>query len=137
MSTLPEAKYRVSLKLKGYDFSLDAVPVGSVKEHGEEAMLPHLQLVQSEFKLASESAKATLSKGTTLQEMISWLLRSSDVIAEQVRGAAATYQEQGRLNENLEKNLKETRRAKELSLGYKQQAGDVLTEVAQIAGANL
>lgn len=100
-------------------------------------MPPHLQLVLGEFKLASESAKATLSKGTTLQEMIGWLLRSSDVIAEQVRGVAATYQEQGRLNENLEKNLKETRRAKELSLGYKQQAGDVLTEVAQITGANL
>lgn len=113
------------------------VPVGSAGESEDEPLPPHLQLAQGELKGASESAKATISKGTTLQELIGWLLRSRDHMAEQVRGAAATYQEQGRLNENLEENIKEVRRAKELSLGYKQQAGEVLTEVAQIAGAYL
>lgn len=137
LSPLPEAKYRVSLKLKGYDFSLNVVPVGSAGESEDEPLPPHLQLAQGEFKGASESAKATISRGTTLQELIGWLLRSRDHMAEQVRGVGATYQEQGRLNENLEENIKEVRRAKELSLGYKQQAGQVLTEVAQIAGAYL
>ncbi|XP_029298555.1 uncharacterized protein LOC115015407 [Cottoperca gobio] len=129
-----EARYRVSLKIKGYEFSLNVVPVGKSEE---EPLPPHLQLAQDEVKGISESAKATISKGTTLQELIGWLLRSKDKMAEKVKGAAATYQEQGRLNENLEENLKEVRRAKEFSLGYRQQAGEVITEAAQIAGAFL
>ena len=127
-----EASCRVSLKMKGYDFSLSVVPVDDSEE---EPLPPHLRLAQEEVKGTSECAKATISKGTALQEMIGWLLRSKDQMAEQVKGAAATYQEEGRLNENLEENLKEVRRAKELSLGYKQQAGEVLTEAAKIAGA--
>lgn len=136
-SPLPEAKYRISLKIKGYDFSLDVVPVGFGGGSEEEPVPPHLRLAQDELKGTSESAKATISKGTTLQEMIGWLLRSKDPMAEQVKGAVATYQERGRLNENLEENMKEARRAKELSLGYRQQAGAVLTEAAEIAGASL
>ncbi|XP_070702324.1 uncharacterized protein [Pempheris klunzingeri] len=133
-----EAEYRVSLKIKGYDFSLCMVPVGSRGESEEEESLPpHLQLAENELKGTSETAKATISKGTTLQELIGWLLRSKDQMAKQVKGAATTYQERGRLSENLEENMKEVRRAKELSLGYRQQAGEVLTEAAEIAGAFL
>lgn len=113
------------------------VPVGSEGDSEEEPMPPHLRLAQDELRGTSESAKATISKGTTLQELIGWLLRSKDQMAEQVKGATATYQEQGRLSENLEENMKEVRRAKELSLGYRQRAGEVLTEAAEIAGAYL
>ncbi|XP_037649888.1 uncharacterized protein si:ch73-345f18.3 [Sebastes umbrosus] len=127
-----EATYRVSLKLKGYDFSLNVVPVGKSEE---QPLPPHLQLAQDEVKGISESAKATISKDTRLQEMIGSLLRSRDQMAEQVKGAAATHQEQGRLSENLEENLKEVRRAKELSLGYIQRAKEILTEAAQITRA--
>lgn len=134
LSTLSDSRYRVTLKLKGYDFSLDVV---SVDESEEEPLPPHLRLAQDEVKGTSESAKATISKGATLQEMTGWLLRCKDQMAEQVNAAAASYQEQGRLNENLEENMKEVRRAKELSLGYRQQAGEVLTEAAEIAGAHL
>ncbi|KAK9526943.1 hypothetical protein VZT92_015615 [Zoarces viviparus] len=129
-----ETRYRVTLKMKGYDFTLNVVPVC---EGEEEPLPPHLQLAQDEMKGTSESAKATISKGTTLQELIGWLLRSKDHMAEQVRGAAVTHQEQGRLEENLEENLKEVKRAKELSLGYRQRAGEVLTEAVQISGANV
>ncbi|KAM8767488.1 uncharacterized protein AB9X84_006332 [Acanthopagrus schlegelii] len=132
-----ETKYRISLKIKGYDFSLEVVPVGFGGESEEEPMPPLLRLAQDELKGTSESAKATISKGTTLQEMIGWLLRSKEPMTEQVKGAATTYQERGRLIENLEENMKEARRAKELSLGYRQQAGAVLTEAAEIAGASL
>ncbi|XP_044026525.1 uncharacterized protein si:ch73-345f18.3 [Siniperca chuatsi] len=132
-----EAKYSVSLKIKGYDFSLNVVPVGSEWESEEEPLPPHLRLAQDELKGTSESAKATISKNTTLQELIGWLLRMKGQMAEQVKGNAASYQEQGRLNENLEENMKEVKRAKELSLGYKQRAGEVLTKAAQIAGAYL
>lgn len=122
------------MKLNGYDFSLAVVPLGSAGGRTEEPMPPHLKLAQGEFKDASDSAKATISKGTAIQELIGWLLRSTDQMAEQVKAAAATYQEQRRLSDNLERNVKEVRRAKDLSQGYRERATEVLSEVAQIAG---
>lgn len=110
------------------------LPLKSAGESEEEPLPPHLNMAKDELKGASESLKATISKGTALQEMIGWLLRSRDPMAEHVRRAAATYQEQGRLSENLEENMNEARRAKDLSLEYRKQAGEVLTEVAHIAG---
>lgn len=135
LSLLSGDTYRITLKIKGYDFSLSVIPIG--KGGKCEEMSPDLQFVQDEMKCTSESTKATISKGTTLQELIGWLLRSKDQMTEQVKRAAETYQEQRRLIENLEENLKEVRRAKELSLKYRQQAGEVLSEAAQIAGAYL
>lgn len=96
-----------------------------------------MKLAQGEFKKASDSAKATISKSTIIQELIAWLLRSTDEMAEQVNGAAATYQEKRRLTDNLEKNIKEVRRAKDLSQRYRQKATEVLSEVALIAGTSL
>ncbi|KAG7500291.1 hypothetical protein JOB18_014363 [Solea senegalensis] len=135
-----QAKYKVSLKMKGYDFCLSVVPVGlnsECAEGPEEILPPHLKLAQDELRGTSERARSTISRGTMLQELFGWLLRSSDQMAEQVKEAAPSYQEQGRLSENLEENMREVRRVKELSLGYRQQAGEILTEAAQIAGANL
>lgn len=132
---LTEAKYTVSLQMRGYDFSLSVVPVDS--ECLEEPLPLLLKLAQDELRGASQSAKATISKATTLQELLGWLLRSSEQIVKQVKEAAPSYQEQGRLSGNLEENMREVRRAKELSLEYKQKAGEVLTEAAHIAGANV
>ncbi|XP_040909704.1 uncharacterized protein si:ch73-345f18.3 [Toxotes jaculatrix] len=132
-----KATYKVSIKMNGYDFSLSVVPVGSEGKHEDEPLPPCLKLAQNELRGTSESARATISKGTKLQELFAWLLRSRDEMAEQVKGAASSYQDQGRLTNNLEENIKEVRRAKELSMGYKQRAGEVLTEAAQVAGANM
>lgn len=109
-------------------------PLKSAGESEEEPLPPHLKLAQGEIKAVSENAKATISKGTALQEMIGWLLRTQGPMAEQVKRDATTYQEQGRLSGNLEENMNEVRRAKEMSLEYRKQAGEVFTEVAQIAG---
>ncbi|TWW65142.1 hypothetical protein D4764_21G0000420 [Takifugu flavidus] len=128
-----EAHYRVSLKLIGYDFSLSVVPLGSAGDNTEEPLPPHLKLAQGEFKDASDSAKATISKGTTIQELTGWLLRSTDQMAKQVTGATANYQEQRRLTDNLEKNIKEVKRARDLSQRYRQRAREVHSEVAEIA----
>lgn len=122
------------MKLNGYDFSLGVVPLGSAGGRTEEPLPPHLKLAQGEFKDASDSAKATISKNTAIQELIGWLLHSTDQMAEQVKAAAATYQEQRRLSDNLERNVKEVRRAKDLIQGYRERATEVLSEVAQIAG---
>lgn len=121
------------MKLNGYDFSLSVVPLSSAGDRTEEPLPPHLKLAQDEFKDASDSAKAIISKGTSTQEWIGWILRSTDQMAEQAKRAAATYQDQRRLSENLERNVKEVRRAKDLSKGYRQIVTEVLSEVAQIA----
>ncbi|KAK2830277.1 hypothetical protein Q5P01_018208 [Channa striata] len=102
-----EGTYRVSLTIKGYDFSLSVVPVGLALESEEKTLPPHLQFAQDELRGISESAKAAISKGTTLQELIGWLLRSRGEMTKQVKKAAPSYQELGRLTENLEENMKE------------------------------
>lgn len=124
------------MKMKGYDFSLVVDPVGS--DANEDKPLPTaLRWAQDEIKALSDNAKATVSVGTTLQELIGWLLRSQGQMAEQLKGAVETHQEHGRLSKNLEDNLREVRRAKELSQRYRKQAADVYTEAAQIAGVSL
>lgn len=134
---LIEATHRVSLKMKGYDFSLVLNPVGPEGENEEKPLPLSLQSAQKECRGISDSAKATISKGTALMQLIDWLLRSHHQMAEQVNGAAETYQERGRLNNNLEENMKEVRRAKQLLQGFRQQAGEVYTEAAQIAGIDI
>lgn len=133
----PETKYKVTLKMKGYDFTLNVVPVSLEGETEEEPLPPALQHAQNEVRYISDRAKVTISKSTTLQELTGWLLRSQSKMIEQVHGAAENYQEQGRLKENLEENMREVRRAQELIQEYKQQAGEVLKEAAQIAEAQL
>lgn len=120
--------------MKGYDFSLS---VESDGVDNETLFPPALRFAQEELKCTSDNTKAAVSKGAILQELISWLLRSQVKIAEQVKRVTATYQDQGRLHENLEKNMKEVRRAKELSVKYRQHADQVLTEAARVAGAPL
>ncbi|XP_029023137.1 uncharacterized protein si:ch73-345f18.3 [Betta splendens] len=128
------ASYRISLKMRGYDFYLSVVPVGLEDESEAKMLPPCLRTAQSELRGTCERAKATISKGTTLQELIGWLLRSRDQMSNRVNEATPSYQERGRLNENLEENMKEVRRAKDLSMKYRQQAGEVFVEAAQIAG---
>ncbi|XP_017277786.1 uncharacterized protein si:ch73-345f18.3 [Kryptolebias marmoratus] len=132
-----QGTYRVSLKMKGYDFSLAVDPVRSDDKNEEEPLPTMLQCAQDEIKALSDSAKAINSKHATLQQLIEWLLSTHSQLSDQVMGAAGTYQEQGRLNENLEENFKEVRRAKKVSQKYKKQASDVQTEAAQIAGVSL
>ncbi|KAF7221719.1 uncharacterized protein si:ch73-345f18.3 isoform X2 [Nothobranchius furzeri] len=127
-----QATYRISLKMKCYDFSLTVEPVQ--EEHDEQPLPPNLKLAQDEIKGLSDSAKATVSKGTPLQQLISWMLQGQGQMAQQVKEAAGTFQEQGRLTANLDENIKEVRRAKELSLGYRKVAAEVYNEAAQIAG---
>ncbi|XP_022603315.1 uncharacterized protein LOC111223443 isoform X1 [Seriola dumerili] len=128
-----QATYRVCLKMNGYDFSLSVVPVGLEGKGEEEPLPPSLKLAQEELRGTSESARATMSRGTTLKELLNWLLHSRDHMAEQVRQVAPSYQEHGRLKTNLEENMREVKRAKELAVGYRQQAAEVLTEASQIA----
>ncbi|XP_059899571.1 uncharacterized protein si:ch73-345f18.3 isoform X1 [Gadus macrocephalus] len=126
--------YRISLQMKGYDFHLSAAPVESAEVRDNEPPPQRLLSAQDELRAVSQAAKMTVSLGTKLQELIGWLLRSEEKLAGQVAKAAPNYQERRRLEENLQACLREMRRGKELSVGYKQRAGEVLNEAAQLAG---
>ncbi|XP_061738777.1 uncharacterized protein si:ch73-345f18.3 isoform X2 [Nerophis ophidion] len=120
----------VSLTMKGYDFFLSAAP----REGNNKLAVPQaVQSAQEEVRCLSENTKAAVSKGTTLQELIGWLLRGQVQMAEQVKKVAGTYQERGRLMDNLEENMREVSRAKELSLKYRSDAGEILTQAAHLA----
>ncbi|XP_055749435.1 uncharacterized protein si:ch73-345f18.3 [Salvelinus fontinalis] len=128
-----EDSWCVNMVMKGYDFSLSVVPLRSTAK-GEESPPSRLRLAQEELWGISQGAKAISAAGTKLQELIGWLLNGGERMAEQVREAAPTHQDRCRLEENLIETMQEVRRARELSLGYRQQAGEVQTEAAQIAG---
>ncbi|KAK7898679.1 hypothetical protein WMY93_019532 [Mugilogobius chulae] len=137
LSAQSESNYRIYMTLKGYDFFLTVCHANSEDQNNAEPLPYHLQRAIDEFKDISDSAKATIAKGTTLQELVGWLIRSRDHMAEQVKGAAGTFQEQGRLSENLKENMNEVARAKELSMEYRQKAGKIFIEAADIAGPSL
>lgn len=52
----------------------------------------------------------------------------------QIKDAESRHQEQRRLVDNLRENLREARRAKELSPKYREEAGNLLNEAALLSG---
>ncbi|KAI7799231.1 hypothetical protein IRJ41_020606, partial [Triplophysa rosa] len=116
----------ISLEVKGYDFTLVV---------RSEAEIPdRLKRTQEDITELSKAAKGVMSVGTKLQEMIDSLLQAEEGITRQVEEAQSSHQERKRLVDNLKENLREAKRAKELSPKYRNEAGDLLKEVAQLSG---
>ncbi|XP_056597102.1 uncharacterized protein si:ch73-345f18.3 [Triplophysa dalaica] len=116
----------IGLEVKGYDFTLVV---------RSEAEIPDkLKRTQEDFTELSKAAKGVMSVGTKLQEMIDSLLQAEEGITRQVEEAQPIYQERKRLVDNLKENLREAKRAKELSPKYRNEAGDLLKEVAKLSG---
>ncbi|XP_017556967.1 uncharacterized protein si:ch73-345f18.3 [Pygocentrus nattereri] len=118
--------HQVRLQMKGYDFTLVVTP--------EDEVPDKLQRTQENISELCKAAKAVVAVGTKLQEMINWLLKAEESLTAQVREAAKTHQEQKRLGGNLQENLREARRAKELSPRYREEAGKLLNEAALLSG---
>ncbi|XP_016369803.1 uncharacterized protein LOC107709725 isoform X1 [Sinocyclocheilus rhinocerous] len=115
----------ISLEVKGYDFSLMV---------RSEAEIPsELKRTQENVTELSRAAKAIISVSTKLNEMIDSLLRAEDSMINQVEAAESRHQEQRRLVDNLRENLREARRAKELSPKYRKEAGNLLNEAALLS----
>ncbi|XP_055075647.1 uncharacterized protein [Misgurnus anguillicaudatus] len=116
----------ISLEVKGYDFTLVV---------RSEAEIPDkLKRTQMNITELCKAAKGVMSGGTKLQEMIDSVLQDEESITKQVEDATSSHQERKRLVDNLKENLKEARRAKELSPKYRNEAGDLIKEVAQLSG---
>ncbi|XP_016428400.1 uncharacterized protein LOC107755956 isoform X1 [Sinocyclocheilus rhinocerous] len=116
----------ISLEVKGYDFSLMV---------RSEAEIPsELKRTQENVTELSRAAKSVISVSTKLHEMIDSLLRAEDSMIRQIEDAESRHQEQKRLLDNLRANLREARRAKELSPKYRKEAGNLLNEAALLSG---
>lgn len=100
-----------------------------------EAEIPdRLKRTQEDITGLSKAARGVMSVGTKLQEMIDSLLQAEESITTQVEEAKSSHQERKRLVDNLKENLREAKRAKDLSPKYRNEAGDLVKEVAQLSG---
>lgn len=100
-----------------------------------EAEIPsELNRMQENVTELSRAAKSIISISTKLNEMIESLLRDEDSMISQIQDAESRHQEQKRLMDNLRENLREARRAKELSPKYRKEAGNLLNEAALLSG---
>ncbi|XP_062386014.1 uncharacterized protein si:ch73-345f18.3 isoform X2 [Sardina pilchardus] len=120
--------HQVTFQMKGYDFSLAVVPNDEVPSK--------LRRTQDSIRGLCQASKAIVAASTKLQEMIGWLTKAEEQLANQVLEVAPAYQEQRRLEDNLKENLQECRRARELSATYREEAGKILNEAALLSGVN-
>ncbi|KAI5621860.1 hypothetical protein C0J50_18617 [Silurus asotus] len=118
--------HRISLQMKGYDFNLIVIPNDPVPDS--------LELTQENVKELCRAATAIVAVGPKLEEMIDWLLKSEESLAQNVNKAAKTHQETKRLESNFRENLREASRAKELSPRYRKEAQKLFKEVALLSG---
>ncbi|KAI4885239.1 hypothetical protein NFI96_012609, partial [Prochilodus magdalenae] len=119
-------KHHVRLEMKGYDFTLVVTP--------EDGVPDKLKRTKENISELCQAAKSVVAVSTKLQEMINWFLKAEESLTRQVNEAAATHQDRKRLGGNLKENLKEARRAKELSPRYREEAGKLLNEAALLSG---
>ncbi|XP_042566683.1 uncharacterized protein si:ch73-345f18.3 isoform X2 [Clupea harengus] len=120
--------HQITFHMKGYDFSLAVVPNDEVPTK--------LCSSQDRIRGLCQACKAIVAAGTKLQEMIGWLTKAEERLANQVLEVAPAYQEQRRLEDNLRENLQECHRARELSSAYREEAGKLLNEAALLSGVN-
>lgn len=120
--------HQVIFHMKGYDFSLAVVPNDEVPGK--------LRNTQDNIRVLSQTSKAIVSAGTKLQEMIGWLTKSEEQLANRVLKEAPAYQEQLRLEDNLKENLQECRRVRDQSAAYREEAGKIHNEAALLSGVN-
>lgn len=121
--------HQVTFLMKGYDFSLAVVPNDEVPSK--------LRCTQDSIRSLCQASKAIVAAGTKLQEMIGWLLKSEEQVANQVLKEAPAYQEKLRLEDNLKENLQECRRARDQSAAYREEAGKIHNEAALLSGVSL
>ncbi|KAL4629745.1 hypothetical protein GN956_G16638 [Arapaima gigas] len=119
--------HRPNLEMKGYEFSL-ALSSDKVPEKLEKA--------QDWLKTLCVASKAITAKSTKLQEIIKWVLQSEEDFMQQVKKASPNFLDQQRVEGNLKENVKEVKRAKELSKKYGQEASDLLNEVVHLTSAS-
>lgn len=120
--------HQVTFQMKGYDFSLAVVPNDKVPSK--------LRSSQDSIRGLCQASKSIVAAGTKLQEMIDWLTKAEEQLANQVLKEAPAYQEQLRLEDNLKENLQECRRAREQSAAYREEAGKIHSEAALLSGVN-
>ncbi|KAB5530720.1 hypothetical protein PHYPO_G00132650 [Pangasianodon hypophthalmus] len=121
--------HQISLQMKGFDFSLAVTP--------DDPMPDKLKRTQENIKELCQAVKAIVAVGPKLEEMINWLLKSEKSLTKKVKEEAKTYLESKRLRDNLRENLHKASRAKDLSPRYREEAGKLLNEVAQLSGVEL
>ncbi|XP_043941084.1 uncharacterized protein LOC122813039 [Protopterus annectens] len=114
----------INVQMQGYSFMLEVQPEGAHEK---------LLHTQQQIKNLSLATKSVLAAGTTLQEMINYVLQKEEELTDRVKKMDLAYQDKVRVESNLKENLQEVRRTKQLSVQYRETANQVLAEMAQLA----
>nr|XP_014344511.1 PREDICTED: uncharacterized protein LOC106703692 [Latimeria chalumnae] len=120
--------FNIKVQMQGYNFSLGVQPT----------VIPDkLEQAQQQVKQLCSATKLVVAIDTKLQEMINAILQNEDNVVERVKAENMSYQDQVRIESNLQGNFQEVKRAKQLSCCYSKEANALLEEVAQLAGVPL
>ncbi|XP_075072960.1 uncharacterized protein LOC142161336 [Mixophyes fleayi] len=119
----------IQIQIEGYNFSL------VVKE--AENIPGDLKEAQEAMAKLSRATKLLIGIQTKLSGMVFSVAQEKTEMANKIQETNTGYLDRIRLADNLDENLKNIDRAKQLSKEYEQEANNVLMEIAAIAGATI
>ncbi|KAM4031409.1 uncharacterized protein ACNLHF_018874 [Anomaloglossus baeobatrachus] len=120
------SNYNIQIQMKGYNFNLLVEPNEDIPEK--------LQQSQELMKELSRATKVLIGSQTKLGGMVFSLSQKKEEMTEKIKELNPGYLDQIRLVENLEENMKNIDKAKQLSTEYEEEASEVLRNIAHIAG---
>ncbi|XP_061477765.1 uncharacterized protein LOC133382115 isoform X2 [Rhineura floridana] len=120
--------YNVQVHMEGYRFWLDS---------REKDVPEKLEWAQQQVGELNRATKGVISTETKLQEMISLVLQSQEMLVERVKVTNPEYLDQIRLERNLRENIEKISLAKQFSKQYREEANSVLVEISKSANLTL
>ncbi|KAM3922499.1 uncharacterized protein RB166_011667 [Leptodactylus fuscus] len=119
----------IQIQMKGYNFSLLVKATENIPENLQES--------QELMKELNRATKVLLGSQMKLGGIMFSGSQIQEEMANQIKEVNPGYLDQVRLVENLKENMKNTDQAKLWSAEYEEEAGQVLREVAHIAGVTI
>ncbi|XP_063817215.1 uncharacterized protein LOC135056233 [Pseudophryne corroboree] len=121
--------YDIQIQMEGYNFSLE---IKAAKDIPDD-----LKNAQEVMTRLSQATKLLLGTQTRLGGMIFSLSQEKNKMANDIQEVNTGYLDQIRLVGNLEENIQNIDKAKQLSKEYEEEANKVFMEIAEIAGVTI
>ncbi|KAM4664450.1 uncharacterized protein O3C94_012546 [Discoglossus pictus] len=118
----------IKVNIDGYNFSL----IVNAKDVPED-----LQQAQELLQKLSHAAKAINKSQIRLGEMVNTVLQNKTQMADKVKELNPAHLDQIRLGDNLDANVRNVDKAKQLSREYEEEANRVFREIANIVEAQI
>ncbi|XP_072259558.1 uncharacterized protein [Pyxicephalus adspersus] len=123
------SSYDPQIRMEGYNFSLTTQETENLPEALQES--------QELVKQLSRAIKLLISTQTKLGGMVFSVPQDKSEMENKIKEANTGYLDQIRLVDNLQENIQNIDKAKQLSKEYEEEATNVLKEIANIAGVSI